>query len=99
MNQMMFTIYQRGVGRLLSLEADDSDDGYDEAIEAIGLHGLFGELTYVRFASEWERTDMGFQIVYQLGQRMWPDGTPKPHGRRNGQPDSAGGYALKHQWL
>ncbi len=43
--------------------------------------------------------DMGFQLVYLLGQAMWPEGTPKPHGRRNGQPDRAGGYALKHRWL
>jgi hypothetical protein len=43
--------------------------------------------------------DMGFQIVYSLGAVLWPNGTPKPHGRRNGEPDSTGGYALKHQWL
>lgn len=43
--------------------------------------------------------DMGFQLVYQLGATLWPNGTKKPHGRRNGQPDSAGGYALKHRWL
>ena len=22
-----------------------------------------------------------------------------PHGTRNGEPDSTGGYALKHRWL
>lgn len=43
--------------------------------------------------------DMGFHLVYNLGARLWPKGTPKPHGRRNGEPDSAGGYALKHVWL
>jgi hypothetical protein len=43
--------------------------------------------------------DMGFAAVYALGQHMWPKGTPKPHGRRNGEPDTAGGYALRHQWL
>lgn len=43
--------------------------------------------------------DMGFHLVYTLGCVLWPDGTGKPHGRRNGQPDSAGGYALKHRWL
>lgn len=43
--------------------------------------------------------DMGFQLVYLLGATMWPNGTKKPHGRRNGQPDRAGGYALKHRWL
>jgi hypothetical protein len=43
--------------------------------------------------------DMGFEIVYQLGATLWPDETPKPHGIRNGWPDRAGGYALKHRWL
>jgi hypothetical protein len=43
--------------------------------------------------------DMGFELVYRLGQAMWPNGTPEPHGTRNGQPDSDGGYALEHKWL
>ena len=43
--------------------------------------------------------DMGFALVYNLGRTLWPDGTPEPHGKRNGQPDSWGGYALKHRWL
>jgi len=43
--------------------------------------------------------DMGFHVVYNLGCAMWPDGTPDPHGTRNGDPDSDGGYALKHRWL
>lgn len=43
--------------------------------------------------------DMGFAIVYALGRAIWPKGTPKPHGTRNGEPDKDGGYALKHCWL
>jgi hypothetical protein len=43
--------------------------------------------------------DMGFHLVYALGSALWPDGTPEPHGRRNGEPDTAGGYALRHEWL
>lgn len=43
--------------------------------------------------------DMGFHLVYNLGRALWPDGTPQPHGTRNGQPDRDGGYALKHRWL
>ncbi len=42
---------------------------------------------------------MGFQLVYILGKALWPTGTPKPHGKRNGQSDRDGGYALKHDWL
>lgn len=43
--------------------------------------------------------DMGFHLVYNLGRALWPNGTPEPHGRRNGEPDSCGGYALKHRWV
>lgn len=43
--------------------------------------------------------DMGFDLVYRLGHALWPNGTRKPHGIRNGEPDKAGGYALKHSWL
>ena len=43
--------------------------------------------------------DMGFQVVYNLGCSLWPSGTAVPHSVRNGEPDSNGGYALRHQWL
>ena len=43
--------------------------------------------------------DMGFAIVYALGHGLWPKGTKKPHGDRNGAPDTSGAYALKHEWL
>ena len=43
--------------------------------------------------------DMGFHLVYELGYRIWPRGTRKPHSTRNGEPDKDGGYALKHRWL
>jgi hypothetical protein len=43
--------------------------------------------------------DMGFSLVYELGKTLWPNGTKKPHGVRNGAPDSDGGYALKREWL
>lgn len=43
--------------------------------------------------------DMGFHLVYSLGRVVWPDGTPEPHGTRNGEPDTCGGYALNHRWL
>lgn len=42
--------------------------------------------------------DMGFHLVYNLGYYLWPNGTPEPHGTRNGEPDRDGGYALKHDW-
>lgn len=36
-----------------------------------------------------------FEIAYSLGWALWPKGTRKPHGMRNGEPDRSGGYALK----
>jgi hypothetical protein len=42
---------------------------------------------------------MSSLVTRNLGATLWPDGTPEPHGTHNGQPDRAGGYALKHQWL
>lgn len=41
--------------------------------------------------------DMRFHGVYSLGRALWPNGTPVPHGTRNGEPDTCGGYALKHE--
>ena len=43
--------------------------------------------------------DMGFHVVHNLGYALWPKGTKKPHGTRNGEPDSDGGYALNHKWM
>lgn len=43
--------------------------------------------------------DMGFSVVYSLGSVLWPTGTSEPHGRRNAEPDSTGGYAIRHEWL
>jgi hypothetical protein len=43
--------------------------------------------------------DMGFDLVYSLGSALWPNGTDTPHGTRNGEPDSDGGYALKQSAL
>ena len=43
--------------------------------------------------------DMGYALVHNLGMTLWPQGTPESHGMRNGEPDSFGGYALKHRWI
>ena len=43
--------------------------------------------------------DMVFNTVYNLGAVLWPNGTPEPHGTRNGEPDKDGGYALKSRCL
>lgn len=43
--------------------------------------------------------DGGFEIVHNLGYALWPNGTKKPHGTRNGEPDHSGGYALSHRSL
>ena len=43
--------------------------------------------------------DMGFSAVYNLGRALYPQGTDSPHGMRNGEPDTDGGYALRQRWL
>ena len=43
--------------------------------------------------------DIGFHLVYSLSWALFPDGTIEPHGIRNGEPDTNGGYALKQVWL
>ena len=43
--------------------------------------------------------DMGFALVYDLGMTLWRNGTDKPHGTRNGEPDRDGGYALRQRWI
>lgn len=39
--------------------------------------------------------DMLWHTVHNLGRALWPNGTRKPHGTRNGEPDSDGGFALQ----
>ena len=43
--------------------------------------------------------DMAYHCVYELGAKLWPKGTRKPHSIRNGKPDTDGGYALKSEIL
>jgi hypothetical protein len=57
--------------------------------------------------------DMGFEIVYNLGRTLWPDGfscigegchaNDHANGDRDYTPDHCvhndGGYALRHRWL
>ena len=43
--------------------------------------------------------DAGYHLVHTLGHYLWPKGTSKPHGIRDGEPDTDGGYALKHEWI
>lgn len=43
--------------------------------------------------------DMGYHLVYNVGAAVYPKGTKKPRGTRNGEPDTSGGYSLNHSWL
>lgn len=67
------------------LAAKAMGDNFDRDRSGIKVHGC--------------GMDMGFHLVYNLGRTIWPNGTPKPHGKRNGDPDRDGGYALKKVWL
>ena len=56
----------------------------------------------IYFCGEYRPAYMGFEIVYNLGRKLFHDGF-KVEGRgRNGDMsghDNDGGYALKHRWL
>lgn len=46
--------------------------------------------------------DMGFEMVYNLGRVLWPDGFETPPGYMRNGPcafDKDGGYALRHRWI
>lgn len=46
--------------------------------------------------------DMGFDVVYNLGSVMFPDGFDTPPGYYRNKPmshETNGGYAFKHDWL
>jgi hypothetical protein len=45
--------------------------------------------------------DMGFSVVYNLGDVIYPNGDGKTITGRNGdtKPETDGGYLLKHIWL
>ena len=45
--------------------------------------------------------DMGFSVVYNLGSYLFPKGDGKTITGRNGdkEPETDGGYLLKHEWL
>ena len=91
-------VSKSGMSRVISLKA--VHDG-----EIITLDYLASQATGYRLDSNCGLKvtgcgmDMGFHVVYVLGNALWPHGTPEPHGSRNGIPDTCGGYALKHRWL
>lgn len=113
--QMVYTILRHcsasGMSREISVMALCPTTIYkgDKTYKVIRPHILDGLI--VRLDNGWKigthggikvggcGMDMGFHLVYCLGLALWPKGTKKPHGTRNGEPDRDGGYALKQQWL
>lgn len=45
--------------------------------------------------------DMGFSVVYGLGRALYPKGDGETVTGRNGdtEPETDGGYLLKHEWM
>lgn len=81
----LFVIRENEPLRLTWSAAAATDHTYCERRESLKIEGC--------------GMDMGFSAVYSLGHALWPDGTDTPHGTRNGEPDTDGGYALKQRWL
>lgn len=100
----VFTIIRHvarsGMSRVISAYAVDPADG-----DLVSLDWYIARITNWKqrphggLAVSGAGMDMAYHVVYTVGQLMWPNGTPKPHGRRNGESDSSGGYALKHRGL
>lgn len=60
---------------------------YDQKHEGLRVHGC--------------GMDMGFDVVYNLGRALWPEGDGKYTRNRNGDtgPEKNGGYMLRQEWL
>ncbi len=90
-----------------------SRDGMSRQIDTVivrkgkiqNITQLVGDATYTRIGKHGSLVvggygmDMGFAVTYDLGCFMWPKGTRKAHGRRNGSPDHGGGYTFRQAWL
>lgn len=91
-----------GMSRVIAVFIARPDGGMVDATWSVGK--IIGEPVAKTKCGEGLRVggcgmDMGFHVVYNLGMCLWPKGTEKPHSTRNSEPDSCGGYALKHEWL
>lgn len=96
------TVAASGMSRTLSVYAacvDDKGRPYIQRLTVWVARTIGATMRGDNLVMQGGGMDMGFETVYRLGQAMWPAGTPEPHGYRNGEPDSAGGYALKHSAL
>ncbi len=84
----------------------------DISFHIVKKNDIIGINFYVAKITENKRTDrgirvggcgmdMGFHIVYQLGRYLYPGGDGKTIIGRNGdkEPETDGGYLIKHRWL
>ena len=102
-NDILYTqleyVTKSGMTRFIKVRQIKDDYPYDWThIVAKALGWKYSD-RYHAVKAEGCGMDMGFHLIYNLGQVLWPDGTPEPHGIRNGEPDTDGGYALNHRWL
>jgi hypothetical protein len=105
------SVSRNGMSRHISViatareESKDYDGKKRVQYVPVNVTGLVADLLGYKWNDDGSLTvggcgmDMGFHVVYSMSSRMFPNGTKKPHGRRNGEPDTAGGYAIRHRWL
>ena len=92
-------VSRSGMTRFIKVRFIKDDYPYDWSfLVSVALNRKFSD-RYHAVKATGCGMDMGFQLIYELGRVLWPDGTPEPHGVRNGEPDSCGGYALNQRWL
>lgn len=92
-------VARSGMSRSISVYVPHDGDIVNVSAYVADLTGFRRDKNVLAIIAEGCGMDMGFHTVYALGAALWPQGTPEPHGTRNGEPDSAGGYALKQTWL
>tara|TARA_R100001443_G_scaffold23229_1_gene35451 strand:+ start:137 stop:493 length:357 start_codon:yes stop_codon:yes gene_type:complete len=102
-NDIIYTqlehVSRSGMTRFIKVRQIEKDYPYDLTYLASVALGWKYSGRYHAIKVEGCGMDMGFHLIYSLGQVLWPNGTDEPHGIRNGEPDSAGGYAITQRWL
>jgi len=102
-NDVLYTqlehVSRSGMTRFIKVRRIKDDYPYDLTYLASVALGWKYSDRYCAIKTEGCGMDMGFHLIYSLGQVLWPNGTDEPHGTRNDEPDYRGGYAIKHRWL
>jgi len=104
-NRKLYTILRHvsnsGMFRLISVFTivDNKPVILDWYIDNLGLYKRDGKREGLRISGC--GMDMGFDVVYNLGRFLFPNGDGKTVTGRNGdkKPETDGGYLLNQKWI